>query len=248
MSSSIGKIEHIRGGSQMEDGCAGLSNPRAIENEVMEDIRILLVDDHDVVRHGLRHMLESEEGMKVVGDYANAQEALAQVDMLSPDVVLMDIKMPGMDGIEATRKMKEKQPACNVIVFTLYDGYVAQAIEAGAIGYLLKDCGREELCRAIRAAQQGKAPLSPLSGEFFTHLTTLIKDADPCRLSQRESEILRLIASGANTREIGAKVYLSEASVKRDVQSIYNKLGVRSRSEAVAEAYKRKIIPAEQLR
>ena len=248
MHSNVGKIEHVRQGSQMKDDSVALSNAQAIENAGMEDIRILLVDDHDVVRHGLRHMLESEEGMKVVGDYANAQEALDQVEMLSPDVVLMDIKMPGVDGIEATRRLKEKQPACNVIVFTLYDGYVAQAIEAGAIGYLLKDCGREELLRAIRAAQQGKAPLSPLSGEFFTHLTTLIKDADPCRLSERELEILRFIASGANTREIGAKVYLSEASVKRDVQNIYNKLGVRSRSEAVAEAYKRKIIPAEQLR
>ena len=209
------------------------------------NIRILLVDDHDVTRYGLRRMLESEEDMEVVGDCTNAEEAFSQVEMLLPDIVLMDIKMPGIDGIEATRRLKEKQPACTIIVLTLYEDYVAEAIKAGAAGYLLKDCKREELIQAIRVAQQGRTPLSPLNREFFTKFVTLLKDTGLTRLSERELDILRMITSGATTREISAKVFLSEASVKRDVQHILDKLGVRNRSEAVAEAYRRRIVDRE---
>jgi DNA-binding NarL/FixJ family response regulator len=209
------------------------------------NIRVLLVDDHDITRYGLRRMLESEGDIEVVGDCANAEEAISKVEVLFPDIVLMDIKMPGIDGIEATQKLKAKQPACTIIVLTLYEDYVAEAIKAGATGYLLKDCRREELIQAIRAVQQGKAPLSPLNREFFTKLATLFKDTDLASLSERELDILRLIANGATTREIGIKVFLSEASVKRDVRHILDKLGVHNRSEAVAEAYRRKIVCRE---
>ncbi|GAI50855.1 unnamed protein product, partial [marine sediment metagenome] len=104
-----------------------------------KDIRILLVDDHQVVREGLQHMLEQEEDMEIVGQSTNGEEALSQVEMLSPNIVLMDIKMPGMNGIELTRQLKEKKLSCNIIMLTLYDEYLTQAIEAGAVGYLLKD-------------------------------------------------------------------------------------------------------------
>lgn len=117
----------------------------------MENIRIMLVDDHQVVRQGLRAMLQLETDMQVVGEAASAEEALTQVDLLSPDVILMDIKMPGMDGIEATRKLKEKYPSCNVIILTLYGDYLNQAIEAGAVGFLTKNIKPEELAMAIRA-------------------------------------------------------------------------------------------------
>jgi len=117
----------------------------------METIRILLVDDHQVVREGLRRMLQQEMDMQVVGEAASVEEALTQVELLSPDVILMDIKMPGMDGIEGTRKLKEKFPSCNVIMLTLYGDYLNQAIEAGAVGFLLKGIKREELAMAIRA-------------------------------------------------------------------------------------------------
>jgi len=125
-----------------------------------KDIRILLVDDHQVVREGLQHMLKQEEDMEVVGQSANSEEALSQLETLSPNIVLMDIKMPGVDGIELTRQLKEKQPFCNVIMLTLYDEYLAEAIEAGAAGYLLKDAKRAELTNAIRQVHQGEVVIS----------------------------------------------------------------------------------------
>ncbi|MFC1984710.1 response regulator transcription factor [Chloroflexota bacterium] len=125
-----------------------------------KEIRILLVDDHQVVREGLRHMLNQEEDMEVVGQSANAEEALLQLEVVSPNIVLMDIKMPGVDGIELTRRMKEKRPFCNVIMLTLYEEYLAEAMEAGAVGYLLKDAKRTELTQAIKQVYQGDVVIS----------------------------------------------------------------------------------------
>ena len=201
-----------------------------------------MVDDHQVVRDGLRHMLGLQDDIRVIGEAANVEEALQQAELHSPDVVLMDIKMPGADGIEAVRRLKEKRPDCHIIMLTLYEEYVTEAIEAGATGYLLKDIKREELVQAIRAVQQGRAPLSPLSRELLTEFSNLIKGADRSHLSERELEVLRLISGGATTKEIGSQLFLSEATVKRDVQHIFEKLDVRNRSEAIAEAYKRKLI------
>jgi DNA-binding NarL/FixJ family response regulator len=124
--------------------------------EVRKEIQVLLVDDHQVVRDGLNHMLELEEGISVVGEAADAESALSLAEMLSPDIILMDIKMPGVDGIELTRLVKQKKPSCNVIMLTLYDQYLNQAIEAGAKGYLLKDIKREELVDAIRQVHSGQ--------------------------------------------------------------------------------------------
>lgn len=210
--------------------------------EGKESVRVLLVDDHQVVRDGLRHMLGLQDDIRVIGEAANMEEALQQAELHSPDVVLMDIKMPGADGIEAVRRLKEKRPDCHIIMLTLYEEYVTEAIEAGATGYLLKDVKREELVQAIRAVQQGRAPLSPLSRELLTEFSNLIKGAERSHLSERELEILRLISGGATTKEIGSQLFLSEATVKRDVQHIFEKLDVRNRSEAIAEAYKRKLI------
>jgi len=209
----------------------------------MDTIRILLVDDHQVVREGLRHMLELEADMEVVGEAADAKEALTQVELLSPEVILMDIKMPGMDGIELTRQLKEKQPSCNVIMLTLYDEYLAEAIEAGAAGYLLKDIKREELIRAIRAVHHGRSPLNlSLSRDQLAELVASAESKHRAHLSERELAILRLIADGATTEEIANQLFLSQASIKRSVRLIFEKLGVRNRSEAVSEAYKRRLI------
>ena len=126
----------------------------------MDTIRILVVDDHQVVREGLRHMLELEADMEVVGEAGDAREALTQVESFSPEIILMDIKMPGVDGIELTRQLKEKQPLCSIIMLTLYDEYLAEAIEAGAVGYILKDAKRAELTQAIRQVHHGEVVIS----------------------------------------------------------------------------------------
>jgi len=209
----------------------------------MDTIRILVVDDHQVVREGLRHMLELEADMEVVGEANGAKEALTQVESLSPEVILMDIKMPGVDGIELTRQLKEKQPFCNVIMLTLYDEYLAEAIEAGAVGYLLKDVKREELVKAIRAVHQGRSSLNlSLSRDHLAELTAPVESKQQAYLSERELAILRMIADGVTTEEIANQLFLSQATVKRSVRIIFEKLGVRNRSEAVSEAYKRRLI------
>ena len=209
----------------------------------MNAIRILLVDDHEVVRKGLRHMLELEADMEVVGEAADAKEALAQAELLSPEIILMDIKMPGSDGIELTRQVKETLPSCNVVMLTLYDEYLTEAIEAGASGYLLKDIKREELIRAIRSVHEGRSPLNlSLSQDQLAEFATPAESKQRTHLSERELTILQSIANGATTEEIANQLFLSQASVKRSVHIIFEKLGVRNRSEAVSEAYKRKLI------
>ncbi len=208
----------------------------------MGTIRILLVDDHQVVREGLRRMLELEADMEVVGEASDAKEALTQVELLSPEVILMDIKMPGVDGIELTRQLKEKQPSCSVIMLTLYDEYLTEAIEAGAVGYLLKDVKREELVRAIRAVHQGRSPLNlSLSRDRLAELAAPVEGKQQAYLSERELASLRMIADGVTTEEIANQLFLSQASVKRSVRLTFEKLGAHNRSEAVSEAYKRKL-------
>jgi len=209
----------------------------------MDTIRILIVDDHQVVREGLRHMLALEADVEVVGEAGDAKEALTQVELLSPEVILMDIKMPEIDGIELTRQLKEKQPSCNIIMLTLYDEYLTEAIEAGAVGYLLKDVKREELVRAIRAVHQGRSPLNlSLNRDQLAEFATPAESRQQDYLSERELTILRMIADGVTTKEIANQLFLSQSSVKRGVRLTLEKLGVRNRSEAVSEAYKRRLI------
>ena len=209
----------------------------------MDTIRILVVDDHQVVREGLRHMLELEADMEVVGEAGDAEEALTQVESLSPEVILMDIKMPGVDGIELTQQLKKKQPSCNIIMLTLYDEYLTEAIEAGAVGYLLKDVKREELTRAIRAVHEGRSSLNlSLNRDQLAEFAAPAGNKQRVYLSERELTILQMIAGGVTTEEIANQFFLSQASVKRSVRLIFEKLGVRNRSEAVSEAYKRRLL------
>ena len=209
----------------------------------MDTIRILLVDDQQVVREGLRRMLELEADLKIVGEAADAEEVLTQMELLSPEVILMDIKMPGVDGIELTRRLRDEHPSSNVIMLTLYDEYLTRAIEAGAVGYLQKDVKRDELLRAIRAVHQGRSPLNlSLSQEQLAELAASTENKQRTYLSERELAILRLIAAGATTKGITGQLFLSEASVKRSVRLILEKLGVHNRSEAVSVAHKRRLI------
>ena len=204
-------------------------------------IRIMLGYDHQVVREGVRRMLELEQDMKVVAEASSGQEALAQARALSPEVVLMDIKMPGMDGIETTRLLKQQNPECKVVVLTLYSEYLPHATHAGADGYLSKDLRREELVQAIRDVREGRSPLH-LAVEQG-QLEELVAGAySPQRYSERELTVLRLVANGVSGREIAQQLAMSEATVKRTLRRIFEKLGTRNRSEAVAEAMRRNLI------
>jgi DNA-binding NarL/FixJ family response regulator len=208
-----------------------------------EDIQVLLVDDQEVIREGLRRMLELESNLEVVGETGDPNEVLTLAERLSPEVILMDIKMPGIDGIELTRQLKGKKPSCNVLMLTLYDEYLAQAIEAGAVGYLVKDIKREELIRAIKAVHEGRSPIDlSFSRDRLVELLGPIGDKQRLSLSERELTILRLIADGITTIDIAKQLFLSQASINGSVRLIFNKLGVHNRSEAVSEGYKRRLI------
>ncbi len=207
----------------------------------MDPIRIMLVEDHQVVREGLRRMLEMEDDMKIVAEASNGQEALAWVKTLAPELILMDIRMPGMSGIETTRLIKETNPDCKVMVLTLYNEYLPHALESGADGYVLKDVRREELVKAIRDVRDGRSPLHVSMEE--QQLRDFVGGAsDAQRLSERETEALRLVSSGAPSREIAQEMAISETTVKRTLRQAFEKLGARNRSEAVAEAIKRNLI------
>jgi DNA-binding NarL/FixJ family response regulator len=204
-------------------------------------IRLLIVDDHPVVRDGLRGLFADDPGFRVVGEAANGTEAIARVEHVGADVVLMDLRMPEMSGVEAITRLRRTAPAVRVLVLTTYDtdSDVLAAIEAGATGYLLKDAPREELIRAVRAAFAGEAVLSPAVAR---RLMGQVGRPPPEALSQRELEVLALIADGATNRQAAAKLFISEATVKTHLLHVYEKLGVRDRAAAVAEAYRRRLL------
>ncbi|MDM7998634.1 MAG: response regulator transcription factor [Dehalococcoidia bacterium] len=206
-------------------------------------IRLLLVDDHRILRQGMRRLLDLDTGLEVVGEAESGYEALAQVRLCRPDIVLMDIRIPGLDGIETTRRLKQEYPKIGVIILTSYTGeYLPQAIEAGASGYLLKNVSYEELSRCIRAVKAGEVVVDrSLGPELFRQFAAL-SGGTKARLSQRELSVLRLLAAGRNTREIAAELFISETTLKRDLRSIYAKLNAHNRAEAIARGYEHKLL------
>lgn len=202
----------------------------------MNSIRILIADDHPIVREGLAAMLDRQEDMKVVGEASNGAEAVEMATVMCPDVVLMDLRMPVMDGVEAMRKLAAEVPSARVIVLTTYDNdeYIFRGIEAGARAYMLKDCRREELFNAIRAVHRGESLIA-------ASMADRVLDR-PEALSERELEILRLMATGAANKAIANQLFISESTVKTHVQSIFQKLGVGDRTKAVTHALHKGII------
>jgi DNA-binding NarL/FixJ family response regulator len=205
-------------------------------------IRLLIVDDHPVVRDGLRGILESSPEFEVVGEAGDGAEAVTRAMALQPDVVLMDLRMPGTDGVTAIRRLAECGVTARVLVLTTYDtdSDVLPAIEAGATGYLLKDCPRGELLRAVRAAARGEAALSPA---VATRLLGQVRGPAREPLSNRELDVLALVARGGSNREIAARLFISEATVKTHLLHIYAKLGVNDRAAAVATGFERGLLP-----
>jgi DNA-binding NarL/FixJ family response regulator len=206
-----------------------------------EHVRVLIVDDHPVVRTGLRGMLEGRPNLEVVGEAEDGEEAVKLTERLKPNVVLMDLRMPGMSGVAATVQIKERIPDVHVLVLTTYDSSadILRAIEAGATGYLLKDAPREELFRAVRAAAQGKPLLAP---EVAAYLMERVRWPSEETLSGRELEVLELVAQGKSNRDIAAELWISEATVKSHLLHVYDKLGATDRASAVAVAMKRGIL------
>jgi len=212
----------------------------------VEAIKILIADDHPVVREGLFAMLSREADFEVVGEAVDGVDAVNKAKELNPDVVLMDLRMPELDGVEAMRQIKAAKPDVKFIILTTFsdDEYIFSGIEAGARAYLLKDTPREELFKAIRAVYRGESLIQPVvASKLLDRFTELSRRAPSGEeLSERELEILRLMAKGAANKEIGAQLSIAQSTVKTHISSIFQKLGVNDRTEAVTEALKRGII------
>ncbi len=213
----------------------------------MDPIRILIVDDHTVVRDGLSSVLGREADMTVVGEASNGLEAIEETNRLKPDVILMDLRMPELDGVEAMKRIAENDPAANVLVLTTFDTdeYIFQAIEAGAKGFLLKDASHDELYKAVRAVSKGESLIEPgVAARVLSRFVELAQNqASPVDiLSEREMDVLHKMASGNANKEIAAQLELSESTIKTHVARIFQKLDVNDRTSAVTQAIRRGII------
>jgi NarL family two-component system response regulator LiaR len=208
----------------------------------MDPIKVLIVDDHAIVRKGIRSLLTTEPDIDVVGEAADGAAAVVQAGKLCPDVILMDLVMPGMDGIEATRQITAVQPGQRVLVLTSFaaDDQVFPAIKAGALGYLMKDSGPAELTQAIRQVHRGEPSLEPaIARRVLGELSHPLKEArarTPDPLTAREVEVLRLVAQGRSNREIGEKLSVTEMTVRTHLSNILGKLHLASRTQAALYA------------
>lgn len=206
-----------------------------------DQITILLVDDQRLMRDGLRTLLELEDDLTVVGEAGNGEEALTQFAALQPAIVLMDVRMPGIDGVEATRRLCAQWPAAKIIILTTFDEdeYIFEGLRAGALGYLLKAVSGDELANAIRKVAAGQALIDPaVTRKLVTEFARLAPPQRPVNaglaepLSEREVAILRLVAQGLSNREIADRLHLAEGTVKNYVTSLLGKIGVRDRTQA----------------
>jgi DNA-binding NarL/FixJ family response regulator len=203
----------------------------------MTEIRIILADDHDIFRKGLREILDKQSDMTVVGEARDGIEAVSKAEELAPDVILMDLKMPHLDGIAAARLITERDPEAKIIILTMYleEEYVSEAIKAGARGYILKDAGLEKMLEAIRAVHRGEVRIDPdMASKALMMLCQETEDSQEriMSLSEREKEVLSFVARGATNSQIAQRLLLSERTVENHLSAVFKKLGVRNRTEA----------------
>jgi len=210
-------------------------------------IRVLVVDDHPIVREGIVAIVASAPDLEVVGQAANGAEAITQFAALRPDIVLMDLRMPVMDGVSATAHIHAEHPEVTVVVLTTYetDEDILSAIEAGATGYLLKAAPKEELIAGVRAAANGQVALAP---SVAAALVSRVQAPEPARLTPREIEVLGLVADGLSNAQIGRRLFITEATVKTHLLRLFEKLGVNDRTRAVTLAMERGILPRDSRR
>ncbi len=206
-------------------------------------VRVLIVDDHPVVREGLRGMLSTDPALHVVGEAASGEAAVGMIGELRPDVVLMDLRMPGLDGARTTERISREHPGARVIVLTTYDSDedILRAVEAGAAGYLLKDTPRAALVAAILAAARGETVLAP---PVAARLVSRIRTPPANSLTPREVQVLAEVARGRTNADVGRALYIGEATVKTHLLRIFGKLGVDDRTAAVTVAIERGILPS----
>ena len=219
--------------------------------ERSEPIRVLIVDDHALFRRGLQMVLESEADIEVVGEASDGHEAVERAETSTPDVVLMDVRMPRRTGIEATRTIKDTLPSTKILMLTISDeeADLYEAIKAGASGYLLKEISIEEVAGAVRKVNEGHSLISPsMASKLLTEFASMVKRRDERasvpgpRLTDRELEVLKLVAKGMNNRDIGQELFISENTVKNHVRNILEKLHLHSRMEAVVYAVREKLL------
>lgn len=211
----------------------------------MAPIKVLIADDHPVVREGIAAMLRQEPDMQVVGEATNGREAVDKTPVLKPDVILMDLRMPVLDGAAAMLEIRKLDKNVKFIVLTTYDTeeYIFKAVEAGAQAYLLKDAPRDDLFKAIRAVSQGKSIIEPaIASKVLERFARISRQGPAEALSDRELEVLGLMAKGAANKEIASALTISESTVKTHIQAIFQKLDASSRTEAVAKAAARGLV------
>ncbi len=212
----------------------------------MEKVKVLIVDDHAVVRDGLSTMLGRQKDIAVVGQASNGLEAVQKVRELLPDIVLMDLRMPELDGVGAMRQIRAENDDVKFLVLTTYDSdeYIFDAIEAGAKGYLLKDTSREDLFKAVHSVHQGESLIQPgVAAKLLDRFAQLSRQTTPASLlSEREVEVLQLMAKGSGNKEIASQLTISESTVKTHVANIFQKLEVGGRTDAVTQALQKGII------
>lgn len=218
--------------------------PGGSQSPSSQKIRVLIVDDHEIMREGLRRIFERDKDIDVIGEAGSGEEAITLVKKINPDVITMDIKMPGMDGIKATREIRRLAPETKVVMVTLFsDDYVKDSIEAGASGFVLKDSEADVIIESIHQAHEGYYPISPsLTRDIMSQYAQLLTTSREKVLTERQLDILKLISQGLSSKEIGQKLFISPSTAKREINFIIDKLGANDRAEAVSRAIQRRLI------
>ncbi len=231
-----------------------MDNPKPLSGTSSGPIRVLLADDHDLFRQGVRRLLEAAEDIDVVSEASNGEQAVRLVEEFAPDVVLLDIGMPGLSGIDAARIIKTTSPRTGLIMLTVHgeEEFLFEAIKAGAMGYLLKDCTAEELLRAVRVVYEGEGLLAPTMAAKVMHEFAKVRGTQDLAavmnpLTQREVEILQHVASGLANKEIALRLGISERTVKNHLSNIMEKLHVNSRTQAAVYALRSGLVPDDRV-